>query len=301
MVLRHEDETGRAARLATGPASAATSANVAAESEVRSTDADLTLAEWAKRKSSDAVSRRLSVGVWASFLTFVLAFPGAILAGSMFPTQAALWITLFLIMLCGGFGAGILCVGALIWRTLSASSGQPMPAQEGVRAIGPLLDRSLTDYRNRDLITSRLTELLPQLEPQDAGVLDRRHYEMLNEYLHQVVISSQPSARRAYTGQKPYLMAVLAAYSRVGDARALRDVRRLAAGKSAAAIRDTEIAQAAERCIPHLERVATGVREQETLLRGAQPAGGEGSLLRAAEGGPTETGETLLRAERDIM
>lgn len=163
---------------------------------------------------------------------------------------------------------------------------RPILDTDGVSEIGPILDALAANSPNRYALTQRLLELLPRLQPEDAALLESRHYGMLNAYLHKLAYSTNTVHKK----EKTFLMAVLDAYANIGDERALPDVQRLAQGKG-----DAEIRAAAQRCLPHLEQAAEALRQQETLLRGSEAPLAQEALLRPAAFAADSACDQLLR------
>lgn len=143
------------------------------------------------------------------------------------------------------------------------------------------------------MVHSRLAALLPRLQCRDAFRLERRHYEMMNASLRRA--ARHPKNFLPYENSA-YLCAVLDAYSRIGDARALEDVERIAAGKAASGLRAPEVLEAAQRCLPHLRQAAAELRAKESLLRGAQPVNSPEALLRPAAPAERSEADGLLRS-----
>lgn len=197
-------------------------------------------------------------------------------------------------MLVGFLGLPVTLI-SMYAKIARSASRDPMPRDEGIHAIGPLLDRMTTDVLRMSELRERLTSLLPRLQAEDATLLQARHYEFLNRYLHRQVWGSQSWKR----GEKAYLLAVLDAYARIDDPRALPDVERIAQGKVTVVLRDAEVRNAAQRCLPYLQQAAEQLHQQETLLRSSQISGASENLLHPATATTDTAVHQLLRAVND--
>ena len=149
-------------------------------------------------------------------------------------------------------------------------------AVTGITAVGPLLDRMSTDTANIGAIQFALTGPLMQISPEDATLLEARHYKHLNVYLQRA--AWEYSVIRAQ--ERAYLIAVLHAYSCVGDPRAISHVERIAKGRANASLRDDEVRAAAVRCLEHLNVAKEQLNHHTTLLRSSQIAYPTGELVR---------------------
>ena len=194
-------------------------------------------------------------------------------------------------MLFGGFFGMPAALVAMALHLGRTAKREPFPQEEGVQAVGPLLDRMTTDIFSVTELRFRLTAVLPLLKTKDASLLEPRHYELLNATLHKHVTSSFPWQ----PWEKVCLLAVLDAYSRIGDIRAIRDVARIAQGKVPSGLRDAEVRAAAQRCLIHLKQEEQAVRQQETLLRSSERPEGRETLLRPVVFVPEADPTQLLR------
>ena len=179
-------------------------------------------------------------------------------------------------MLFGGFLGALASLIAMAIHLQHNARREPLPQEEGVQAVGPLLDRLTTDIYRVTELRSRLTDLLPRLQPQDASLLEPRHYELLNAHLHSYV--ARTSSWQG--GEKAYLLAILDAYSRIGDLRAIRDVTRIAQNKVTSVLRDAEVSAAAQHCLLHLREEEVAMQQRETLMRASEKPLGQETLLR---------------------
>ena len=184
---------------------------------------------------------------------------------------------------------------AMHLRIARSARPEPLPQEVGVHAIGPLLDLMITDVLHGSELRERLTGLLRRLQPEDASALEAHHYDFLNGYLHRQARGSHSGQR----GDKVFLLAVLDAYSRIGDARALQDVERIAEGNMTFFLHDSEVRSAAQRCLPHLQQIAEQIWQQRTLLRSSQASSAPNELLRPATATTDPASHQLLRAIND--
>lgn len=298
-MLRHDEQLDRIPEsLHTGNATATDTASLTARRRTQRADAKMSLAEWTKQSSWARGARIYGRVAAAGLITFILAFPTLLLLMSLFPSKPNIIFPIYLTMLFGGLLGGAGCLLAMVLQAFNASAKLPLPRQHDVQDIGGLLDRSLTDYVHQAEISEQLTALLPRLEPGDAPYIAERHYEILNDYLHRAATRSAKLGSGAWG--TAYMCAVLDAYARIGDGRALDDVRRIAAGKATSGLLDPACLEAAQRCLPHLEKAAAELRERETLLRAAQSAASDDGLLRPAASAERLDEDGLLRpAEED--
>ena len=173
-----------------------------------------------------------------------------------------------------------------------AAKQSPLPEYEAVSDIGDLTDRLIIpngDYTAQ--VKERLTRLLPQLTADDANLLAPRHCEYLNARLR----LAARDARKRPLDERDFFLAVLAAYSQIGDVRALSDVERIAAGKAVLYRNDAEVRAAAQRCLVHLQRIAALQTQANTLLRGSEPPAAPDTLVRPAFAPAAADADRLLR------
>ena len=140
-------------------------------------------------------------------------------------------------------------------------------------------------------VMERLIRLLPQLTANDANLLAPRHYEYLTMFLHNILWGRWLDGRM----KREMLLAILDAYTRIGDVRALPDVKKLAEGKAQVYRDDAEIVAAAQRCLVHLHQIAALQTQANTLLRGSEPPAAPDTLLRPAFGPADADADRLLR------
>ncbi|HLK59479.1 MAG TPA: hypothetical protein VKU00_23155 [Chthonomonadaceae bacterium] len=248
------------------------------------------LNQWATQKMG-AQNTRLPWVILPCLLSFLLSLPTMVLLSNMYPSHSTLGFAVGAAMMFGGLIGMTITLITTVWKQARAASREPMPQEEGVQAIGPLLDRLMTSFLDRSEMYKRLIELLPRLQPEDTSLLEPRHYEILNGYLHQRVYRPH----RWAIGEDAFLLAVLDAYSRIGDPRALPDVMRIAQGKAAYDLRDPEVRAAAQRCLPYLERAAEALQQKETLLRLSEAPIAQETLLRPAAPASVTDSNHLLR------
>lgn len=259
------------------------------------TGKQVTLTQWVKNRVGGSAVGLYQLSLALCILSFLLGVPTMAVLWRLFPSLVMPGFTVGgAMMLIGLIGLPMTLI-AMYAKIARSASRDPIPQEEGVHAIGPLLDRMMTDVLQISELRERLARLLPRLQSEDASLLEARHYELLNGYLHRRVWGSHSWQR----GEKAYLLAVLDAYARVGDTRALPDVERIAQGKVTSVLQDAEIRNAAQRCLPHLQQNAEQLRMQETLLRSSQISGASENLLRPAAAATDTGSHQLLRAVDD--
>jgi hypothetical protein len=249
------------------------------------------LTPWMEESLGRRTIDRFRIGIVLCILSFLLALPTTMLLWRVFPSLPMLGFTLGGVMMFGGLLGLPATLIAMYWKIAQDAGREPMPQGDDVRAIGPLLDRSMTDILHTSELRQRLIPLLLRSRSEDAALLEPRQFEMLNAFLHQQAYSSRSWQR----GEKAYLLAVLDAYARIGDGRALPDVARIAQGKVAYVLRDPEVREAAQRCLPHLEQAAEALRQKETLLRTSEAPAAQDMLLRPTAFTPDPDPNHLLR------
>ncbi|HLJ54892.1 MAG TPA: hypothetical protein VKT77_07600 [Chthonomonadaceae bacterium] len=198
-------------------------------------------------------------------------------------------------LLCWGSGLGMLYgLLAMLWPMLirSASDLRDYADTAGVYAIGPLIDARIcaSSLKRVGETYDTITALLHQLTAADADCLTRDHREFLYEVMTgvgQIGLSTNRHERMR--------LAAIDAMSRVGDARALGILRRLAR-PSVWRRRITPVQEAALAALPLLERRMAEAASHGTLLRASarEPAGPD-SLLRAAAPSAATNLDGLLR------
>lgn len=199
------------------------------------------LKHWTRSRAEGRTARRYQAVILLCLLAFLLGLPTTALLWHLLPSQLPLGLTVGGVMMFGGFFGLPVCLIAMAIHLARNARRETFPPEEGVHAVGPLLDRLTTDIFTVTELRFRLTAVLPLLKAKDASLLEPRHYKLLNAALHRHVTSSHPWQ----PWEKAYLLAVLDAYSRIGDIRAIHDVTRIAQGKVASVLQDAEVRSAA--------------------------------------------------------
>jgi hypothetical protein len=187
-----------------------------------------------------------------------------------------------------GSYVGILSMGAVVSQQ-QKSAAAVIARFNDVRAVGPLAEA--LEYKDKDMLPlteQTLIRLLPMMKASDASLLSPNQRACLN---------------RALRGKNPALiLAILKAYEQVGDAGAISDVEKLAAGRGRGG-RDAKIVAVAQECLPFLRQSAERQQVGAQLLR---PADGNLTpsdvLLRPAmPHASTEPSGELLRPTDDAV
>lgn len=160
---------------------------------------------------------------------------------------------------------------------------------DDVRAVGPLAEAlEFKDKRVVPMAEQALIRLLPRLKASDAPLLSPEHRVYLN---------------RALKGKKPELMlAILKAWEQVGDAGAIEEVEKIAAGRGRGG-QIPRVVVAAQECLPFLRQSAERQQIGAQLLR---PSDGNLTpsdvLLRPSmPHASTEPADQLLRPTNDAV
>jgi hypothetical protein len=160
---------------------------------------------------------------------------------------------------------------------------------DNVCAIGPLTEalhykqqHTMFPVRTRQQAIEALTALLPQLESDQADLLDAEHRAYLYPEL----------GPRLYSD---FVVEIIEVLTRICDTQAIPHVRRIAQRA------DNPIQRRAQRCLMALEAVAEQERQSQTLLRATATASEtpQTVLLRAAQAGATTAPQQLLRATEE--
>ena len=137
--------------------------------------------------------------------------------------------------------------------------------------------------QTRNKIQKAIAELLVEAETDDFDLLNTAHRQFLNDAL--------------YRSDTELVKAVLTAWERAGDSRAIPFVEKLAAGR-ASAVGNPGIQQQAQECLIILQERAAVEQNADTLLRASTAATTPDILLRPAYTAPqsAEAEAQLLRA-----
>lgn len=158
---------------------------------------------------------------------------------------------------------------------------------DDVRAVGALAEAlDISDKGIRDRAKAALTLLLPRLQSSDAYLLNEVQRNSLYQHLKIEKALTTPD----------FMVALLAALEKVGDAGALPAVQALAACTVTTA-NGKRVQAAAAKCLPALRLRIRTQETSSTLLRASSAADtADASLLRPAHGGTANAPEELLRA-----
>jgi len=208
------------------------------------------------RSESSKRALRIAFARWAALLISIGLLCGAIAMHSLS------WQTLY-----------FLCfpLGLVFWSGLASQEAQlaalAVSRLDDVRAIGPLAEAlEFPDRDIRPIASKALVHLLPRLNADAAALLSPAQRACLN---------------RALRGdQSKLILAILKAWERAGDSKAIPAVRRLAEGHGECG-QIPEVVQAARECLPFL-RQSLEQRQNDT------------QLLRPSDGNPTPS-DVLLR------
>jgi hypothetical protein len=160
---------------------------------------------------------------------------------------------------------------------------------DNVRMVGPLINALyLRSKVTRTQAAIKLRQLLPKMRSEDKDLLDKEQRSQMNLYLGRSVSALLPD-------DNELSLAILKAYSAIGDESEVPVVRRIAQGKGRSG-KDAEIRHAAQAYLDGVERRQKKLREPQILLRSTEAHGNDdGSLLRPVEGAQQSASETLLR------
>jgi hypothetical protein len=186
---------------------------------------------------------------------------------------------------------GLLCLTSQLHRIAQSHTqtraARQLASMNHVAAVGILAEAlEWPDTSTRESAIAALTRLLPQLNVDDAALLDEKQRACLYRMLQ-----LQNAGRYS-----DLMQAILQALEQVGDEAALGYVERLAHSQPTTE-RQNQVKQAAVHCLPLLEEHIVATRSSRTLLRASAPErAGAAVLLRPASMGDTVVPEELLRA-----
>ncbi len=209
--------------------------------------------------------------------------------------------------------AGI-TTSVLVWSLWGIAIGFAMKSRRGAReaveslkqaadvsSIGVLLDSlSLDDAVMKRYAIDALIDLLPLLQPEDAGRLSTIHRARLCSVLGRRLESPlykdiaavfKPAEQRRVNLQ----LAILKAFSQVGDERALSHVKNLAIS-TAHTDGEQQVRSAAIECLPLLQARIVSLSATNSLLRPSSAMDLE-YLVRPATHAPVATEDLLRPAE----
>jgi hypothetical protein len=184
-------------------------------------------------------------------------------------------------------GSFVLFLVYAVWISRAQNNAAYLLAKhfEDTSIIGPLAEA--LEYRDkavRKAAAEALTRLLPRLQETDDSLLTGEQ----RNCLHHALMDSEPAL----------VLAVMIGLRRVGDARAIPNVQKLAAGQGVAAT-DELLQEAAQETLRILRHRVEAQRAPQVLLRASSsPMARADELLRpAADRGIAEGQErVLLRA-----
>ncbi len=238
-------------------------------------------------------TRRKKIAYYGSLIFFQAFIFVPILLSNQFPVMRngvpnLLWLALMF--------APAIGMLTLVLRTLLSKPGwdaAEMKRVGGVQAVGALVDLIAMPKAPKQLppLCAALTELLPQIKANDAGLLTKRQRKTLNWLLTNGIDWA--------VGPAVFLnlrLAILKAWEQVGDAAAIPTVSRLANGRARTA--DQKALQAAaQECLPLLQAHFCEAEATKTLLRASAPENAAPeTLLRPVDFTPDTAPQQLLRA-----
>ena len=143
---------------------------------------------------------------------------------------------------------------------------------DNVEAVGPLAEMvAWPDERIRSMAIAALTRLLPRMRSSDTQLLSPVQRSILYSCL-------TPANARRYA---EFQIALLSALEQVGDTDALPFVQSLA-GERPSTLRERQVVEAANACLPYLEGCAHQNRNTQILLRPISDTVLDANLLRPA-------------------
>ncbi len=156
---------------------------------------------------------------------------------------------------------------------------------EDVRAIGQLAEiQAWPDARMARMARAGLIRLLPQMQAGDARLLDVRQRAFLYQRLRLSEARANPE----------FLLAILKALEQIGDTDAVPYVEALAHSEPPT-LRERQVKQAAEECLPYLLECAQHNRDSQVLLRASAGSEPPERLLRPLRPSTAPESERLLR------
>ncbi len=156
---------------------------------------------------------------------------------------------------------------------------------EDVRVVRYLLQAQyLPDKSIRQASKRALLQLLPRMKAGDFIGFDERQHV----WMRQLLLKNDPELA----------IACLRGLAWTPDERALKQVRKLLAGKAKTA-QNAEVQEAAQECLHALEARMKGMTSDAILLRGASPPQKADVLLRPANAAEPTEPQQLLRASHD--
>jgi len=157
-----------------------------------------------------------------------------------------------------------------------------------VGALAEAMD--IPNKKMRAQAEAALTRLLPRLRPEYAHLLNAAQRPSLYQRLKIENAATRPD----------FLVAVLEALEKIGDAAALSRVEKLAAS-TVITTNGTRVKEAAQRCPPILELRIQTLETSNTLLRASSPEDtSASSLLRPVQRDDGTAPEQLLRASNSV-
>ena len=238
-------------------------------------------------------TRRKKIAYYGSMIFFQAFLFVPILSSNHFPAMKngvpnLLWLALLF--------APAIGMLTLVLRTFLSRPGwdaAEIKRVGGVQAVGPLVDLIAMPKAPRQLppLCAALTELLPQMQASDAGLLTKKQRKTLNWLLTNGIDWG--------VGPTAFLnlrLAILKAWEQIGDAAAIPTVAHLASGRARTADQKT-LKAAAQECLPLLQAHFGEVEATKTLLRASAPENAAPeTLLRPADFTPDAAPQQLLRA-----
>lgn len=246
--------------------------------------------------------RRIGYTMW-SFPALYAVLTGLVVCGVGLIQKnwtPALTMTLFLL-------PSMLWAGGMVFFVASSRKAKQrlremattLVSSRDIHVVGSLVDTlKLDDGQLHQTAIQGLTDLLPRLQPKDSDLLNTEQRNQLCR-----VLSTPPSKYfndARLLGQSttdlsvPFRVAILQAFTQVGDSRVLPTVERLAKG-NAKTEAQKRIQEAAQECLPAIRLRAKQEQNQQTLLRSSKASDeGADTLLRATTGGNEDPSDQLL-------
>lgn len=207
---------------------------------------------------------------------------------------------------------GTIIVGVLHPRKLLIAGKkdiEQVASQDDLKVVGTLVEMiNLEKEISVSHARESLTTLLPQLRPEHAHLLNRRQRDTLRrvlginielmlyrdvKHLFAPVSLEHPDNRRAIE----FRIAIIEALSNIGTKEDVGTIETLAAMETTSEIQSV-LKNAAEKCLPLLQRRVVELEDKNTLLRASSVhLGSTDTLLRPAMPAPSEPHELLLRPE----
>ena len=271
------------------PAPLAQQTETAQTTQTAAVSAALATRQATRRKRLKRQYRRRAVAFIAGLLVAGLTVFSGIMVISALMSVASPFTTLALTL---GLMAAAL---AYIWRIIQRKpllQAKDSAEMGGAEAVGPLLEMLGSAVYERDLraLYDALTPRLRALESGSAAGLAPRHHHLLRQCLWNNTLPT-----RLKPPETDFCLAALAAIEKMGDAKFVPVVERIARMRAPTPDRE-RIRDAAAECLPRLKARLSSVADAQILLRASAPeSAGSNTLLRAAAGPNSANPNELVR------